>query len=104
MLGRGFAARVAAQACAIVLLSALSLAAATATGTLPVSLDGKLLGAIGVARPGQQPLIEVEALASALQWHVSTSATGTDIDDGSGKRTLHAGSRSIVEDGTTVEV
>jgi len=104
MFGRRFAARVAALAFSIVLLSSLSLAAATATGTLPVSLDGKPLGAIAVARPGLQPLIEVETLATALQWRVTIGATGTDLDDGTGKRTLHAGSRSIQEDGTNVEV
>jgi hypothetical protein len=104
MFGRRFAARVAALAFSIVLLSSLSLAAATATGTLPVSLDGKPLGAIAVARPGLQPLIEVETLATALQWRVTIGPTGTDLDDGTGKRTLHAGSRSIQEDGTNVEV
>jgi hypothetical protein len=105
--GGRFAARVFALAMALVLQSALSLDAAitpNGAGALPVTLDGKALGAIGLIRPGEAPLIQIEPLATALQWHVTTTAAGTELDDGTGKRLVRAGSRSVHEDGTDVEI
>ncbi|MGB8266224.1 MAG: hypothetical protein WCE44_07895 [Candidatus Velthaea sp.] len=74
------------------------------TTPLAVTLDGKSLGPIALARSGAPPLVNIEALAGVLKWHVTLTPTGAILDDGSGPRALRVGSRFVHEEGTNVEL
>ena len=66
---------------------------------LSVRVDDDALGAIAVQRPGEAPLVPLDAVAKALGWRIVALADGVRLSGDDRTVIVTAGSRRVREDG-----